>query len=79
MKAQFELKSFLTENRETVINVYNETSKNQFFTELSLKDFMMQVYSRMAQQNAKSEKRAASLFPTILGEVAYNNSRPYTF
>lgn len=79
MKATFELKTWLSENRETVISVYNETAKNEFFTGISLKDFMVRVYTMMANNNPKSEKRAASLLPTILGNVAYNVSRPFTF
>jgi hypothetical protein len=75
----FELKNWMTENRELVINVYNETSKNEFFIGISLKDFMLKVYNMMNINNPKSEKRAASLLPTILGYVAYNVSRPYTF
>lgn len=75
----FELKNWMSENRETVINVYNETAKNEFFTGIYLKDFMVKVYEMMVINNPKSEKRAASLLPTILGNVAYNVSRPYTF
>ena len=79
MTKQFNIQNFLSENREVVISKYNEISNNKFFTGITLKDFMMQVYSRMDQQNAKSEKKASSILPTILGEVAFNNSRPYTF
>ena len=79
MKVTFELRAWLSENRETVIAVYDRTAKNEFFTGISLKDFMSRVYTMMANNNPKTEKRAASLLPTILGDVAYNVSRPYTF
>jgi len=79
MKATFELKSWMTENREVVIAKYNEAAKNEFFTGITLKEFMLKVYSMMEMNNPKSEKKASSIFPTILGNVAYNVSRPYTF
>ena len=79
MTKQFNIQNFLSENREVVISKYNEISNNKFFTGITLKNFMMQVYNRMDQQNAKSEKRAFNIFNTVLGEVAYNNSRPFTF
>ncbi len=79
MKNAFNLQNFLSENRNTIIASYEAITTNQFFTGISLKDFMLKIISRMNDNNPKSEKRAASLLPTILGEVAYNNSRPYTF
>jgi len=79
MKNDFNLQKFLSENRNTIIASYEAITTNQFFTGISLKDFMLKIISRMNDNNPKSEKRAASLLPTILGEVAYNNSRPHTF
>lgn len=79
MKNAFNLQNFLSENRNTVIEKYNEAAKNQFFTGISLKDFMLKVYNDMLNNNPRSEKKANSLFPTILGEVTFNVSRPYTF
>jgi len=79
MKNDFNLQKFLSENRNTIIASYEAITTNQFFTGISLKDFMLKIISRMNDNNPKYEKRAASLLPTILGEVAYNNSRPHTF
>jgi len=79
MKNAFNLQNFLSENRNTVIEQYNDISTNYFFTGITLKDFMLKVYNDLANNNPRSEKRAASLLPTILGAVAFNNSRPHTF
>ena len=79
MKNAFNLQNFLSENRNVIISQHEAITANQFFTGITLKDFMLKVLSRMNDNNPKSEKRAASLLPTILGEVAYNNSRPHTF
>ena len=79
MKNTFNLQNFLSENRNTVIEKYNEITSSQFFTGITLKDFMLKVYNDLANNNPRSEKRAASLLPTILGAVAFNHSRPHTF
>lgn len=79
MKNTFNLQNFLSENRNTVIEKYNAISYNEFFTGITLKEFMLKVYNDLLNNNPRSEKRAASLLPTILGNVAYNHSRPHTF
>jgi hypothetical protein len=79
MKNAFNLQNFLSANRSTIIASYEDITTNQFFTGISLKDFMLKIIGRMNDNNPKSEKRAASLLPTILGEVSFNNSRPHTF
>jgi hypothetical protein len=66
---KFELKNFLADNRETIIAQYNELTNEQFFSGVSLKGFMMDVMRRMQFQNPKSEKRAASLLPGVLGRA----------
>lgn len=71
----FELKSWMTENREVVIEKYNKLTAEKFYNGISLKDFMIQVYNLMVINNPKSEKRAASLLPDIIGNVYVNNSK----
>jgi len=73
MKTQFELKRFLTENRETVIEMYNRLTEERFFSGISLKDFMNKVYGYMLENNVNSEKRANSLFVGLIYRV-YNNN-----
>ena len=60
MKSKFELKSWMTENREVVIADYNKMTVHQFFSGISLKEFMLKVYELMEMNNVKSKKRAAS-------------------
>lgn len=74
MKATFNLKDFLTANKETVLINYEKLKKEQFFNGISLKDFMILVMNMMANNNPKSDKRAAYLLPTILGTIVFNNS-----
>lgn len=72
MKA-FEVKTWLSENREVVIAKYNELSLEKFFNGISLKDFMCEVLKRM--ESCKSEKRAVKMFPFVIGEIYFNNSK----
>lgn len=75
MKATFELKTWLSENRETVISKYNALTNEQFFNGISLKDFMVQVIRSMEMQNIKSANRAGSMLPFLMGNVYFNNSK----
>lgn len=75
MKATFELKTWLSENRETVISKYNALTNEQFFNGITLKDFMIQVLRSMEMQNIKSANRAASMLPFLMGNVYFNNSK----
>lgn len=71
----FELKNWMSENREVVIENYNKLTTEQFFNGISLKDFMVQVLRSMEMQNIKSAKRAASMLPFLMGNVYFNNSK----
>lgn len=75
MKATFNLKDFLTANKEAVLIAYEKLTKERFFNEICLKEFMILVMNMMANNNPKSDKRAASLLPTILGTIIFNNSK----
>ena len=75
MKAKFELKTWLSENREVVIEKYNKLTGEEFFNGISLRDFMIQVMKLMTINNPKSEKRAASLLHYIIGDAYVNNSK----
>ena len=72
---KFELKNWMSENREVVIENYNKLTTEQFFNGISLKDFMVQVLNLMVVNNIKSEKRAASMLPFLMGNVYVNNSK----
>ena len=71
----FELKNWMSENRETVISKYNKLTNEANYNGISLRDFMVQVMSIMQINNVKSEKRAASMLQIAMSEVYNNNSR----
>ena len=74
MKATFELRTWLSENRETIISEYEQLSNEEFFNGMSLQNFMIAVLNTMAINNPKSEKRSASLLPHVMGNIYFNNS-----
>ena len=71
----FNINNWLGENRETVIAKYNDLINEKFFSGISLKSFMIEVLNMMIANNIKSEKRAASILPFVLGNVCMNNSK----
>lgn len=75
MKTQFELKAWLSENRETVISKYNDLTKEEFFNGITLNNFMIQVLNSMVRNNIKSANRASSMLPFLMGDIYFNNSK----
>ena len=75
MKATFEVKAFLSANREMVISEYNKLTENRFFNGINQVAFMVEVLNLMVINAPKSEKRAASLLPFMVGRVSANNSK----
>lgn len=73
MKTQFELKNWMTENRETVISKYEELTKEEFFNGISMRDFMVKVMNTMVMNNVRSAKRAANMLPSIMENIYYSN------
>jgi len=69
MKAQFEIKNFLANNREIIIAKYNELQNENFFDGISLKDFMLEVMHLFVMNRVKSEKTAVSKLPFLLANV----------
>lgn len=74
MKNTFELKSYMTANRESVINKYNEISTSEFFSGIDLRSFMVAVYNNMQANNPRSEKKAAELLISMTNHVANQNT-----
>ena len=70
MTTKFELRNWLSENREIVIAEYNSLTNDKFFNGISLKDFMVSVMKAMSMNNPKSEKRAASLLPNVMSRIS---------
>lgn len=75
MKAIFNLKEFLTANKEVVLADFEKLTKKEFYNGISLKDFMIQVMQLMQNNNPKSEKRATSLLPFLSSNVLVENSK----
>lgn len=76
MKAKFEIKTWLSENRETIISKYESLKKEEFFQGADLKSFMYAVMEAMVMNGVKSEKRAASMLPFLMGNVYFEFSNP---
>jgi len=75
MKAKFELRTWLTENRETIVNNYTKLTKEKFFSGISLKDFMIATMNALTMNNVKSEKTATSKLPFLMANVYCANSK----
>lgn len=69
MKNQFDLKSFLTANRETVLAKYEMLKSETFFNGTDLRTFGMMVVDMMIRNNIKSEKTAKANFAFFLSQV----------
>lgn len=71
----FDLRNYMTENRDQVINKFNELKEEQFYNGITLKEFMNCIYNAMIKNNPKSNKKADSLLPFVVGDVYFNNSK----
>lgn len=72
--SKFNLKTFLGENRDQVISQFENLKTEKFYNGVSLKQFMVEVFQQMDRNNPKSEKKALSLLPFVMGDVYFNNS-----
>jgi len=82
--ATFNLNNWLTENRNQVLDFYNELSQEEFFSGVSKKDFGMQVYRSMQANNPRSNEKAKKVLTSVLynleGEhtqIGVSYSKPY--
>ena len=71
---KFELNNWMTENREIVLNKFSALKKEQHYNGISLKQFGLQVYQSMANNNIKSIDRAYRMLPMLMSNVYLNNS-----
>jgi len=74
MKAKFDLRSFLTTNREIVLNSYKTASEHNFFNQISLANYMTQVFNYMVENNPKSDKKAMSVLISAIDRVSNKNT-----
>lgn len=63
----FELKTWMSANRELVIAKFNLLQNEKHYTGATLKMFMMDIFNAMIRNNPKSEKRAKDLLPFVMG------------
>lgn len=76
MKTRFNLQAYLHENREQVINKFNELTKERFYDGCTLKTFMVEVMNMMAI-NVRGQKSADNFLPHAIGYVYVNHSKVY--
>jgi hypothetical protein len=70
----FNLKNFLTSNREIVLNSYKSASEQRFFNQISLANYMTQVFNYMVENNPKSDKKAMSILISAIDRVSQKNT-----
>ena len=70
----FTLTTWLTENREVIISKYEALKLEQFFSGISLKEFMVKILKAMEMNNVKSEKTANSKLPFLMGSIYFQQS-----
>ena len=75
MKAKFELKTWMTENRGIVLAKFESLQNEKFYNGISLKNFMTEVFYAMVRNNVKSEKIATSKLPFLMSTIYVDNSR----
>jgi len=75
MKATFEIKTWLSENREVVIEKFNKLTTERFYNGITLKTFMTEVLDGMVRNNIKNEKIAKIKLPFVIGNVYVDNSK----
>ncbi len=74
MTAKFDLRNFLTSNREIVLNSYKTASEHKFFNQISLANYMTQIFNYMVENNPKSDKRAMSVLISAIDRVSNKNT-----
>ena len=80
----FNLKNWLTENRNQISDFYNQLSQEQFFSNVSKRHFGIEVYNMMSINNPRSEKKAKDVLKNVLyqlegkhTEIGVDYSTPY--
>jgi len=65
----------MTENREFVIANFSELQNEKFYSGISMKQFGLQIYQGMVNNNPQSDKRAAMILANVMGMVYVNNTK----
>lgn len=75
MKSKFDLKNWMTENRTFVIEKFESLKKEAHYNGITLKDFMIQVFTEMSRQRLTNEKSASQKLPFMVSNVVFENSK----
>ena len=82
---KFELKTWLSENRNQILDFYNALSENEFFSGVSKKEFGTEVFRAMGFNNVKSEKTAVKTLSHVLyrleskhTQIGVSYTKPYS-
>lgn len=75
MKAKFDLKTWMTDNRETVIAKFEKLQAEENYNGCTLKSFMTQVFQMMVNNRISSANQAESKLPHMMGFVYVANNR----
>jgi predicted transport protein len=73
MKTQFELKTWLSENRNLVIEKYNALTNEPNFNGITLKEFMTKVLVTMGYNKITNEKKALTILTNVMSGIYYKN------
>jgi hypothetical protein len=78
MKNQkFEIRTWMSENRELVIASYEALTNEKFFNGVSLKVYMTEVLNAMVMNRIGSAKTASAKLPFLMGNIYVNNSKVF--
>lgn len=73
--ARFELKTWMSENRDRVSEYFEMLKEEEFYNNCSLRSFGMEVYTFMANNNIKSANSAEKTLQHALSSAYLNNSK----
>lgn len=74
MKKVFDLKVWMSENRNFVIEKFEGLQNEVHYNGITLKDFMVQVWNEMNRQRLTNEKQASQKLPFMVSNVVFENS-----
>lgn len=77
-KKAFDVREALANRRNDVIAKYNELTSEEFFNQISLKGFMMQVLRIFNNNRIRTQKEFDGKFANLLGVIYVDNCSIYS-
>jgi len=71
---KFQLNNWMTENRELVMVKFSELKEEKFYNGISTKQFGIEIWNGMVNNNPRSDKRAFQMLTQVMSNVYFNNS-----